>query len=429
MGVATCDVTPPVGGRLTGYADRRTPSAGVYLPLRGTAAALTDATGCTLLLVSVEWLGFYNRTAEVRAAVTAATGVPADQILLCGTHTHCGPALRRRNAQDDCWEDPDEEFLAGAFARLAAAAMAAMADREPVTLRAATGWCGFAHSRRRPDGRGGVLWAPTLDAPHDHTVPLLLAERPDGRPKHLFLSYACHPTAAGGILEIGGDYPGFARVELEAALGCAVTFMLGCAGDQKPWRPEPGDGLFPQYPLAEVRRFGVELAESAMREIRHGRWQPVTGELRVRSCRLPLPMQLLSRADYEAMLGHGNPWFDRWARLNLARLEAGAEPPPPLDFEIQTAALGEAWVLVALAGEINVEYGLRLARELGARFAQVWAVGYANAIVGYVPAERQLPEGGYEVIGSQMYLGRPGPLEPGTEEKIVSAIRELVIPG
>jgi neutral ceramidase len=260
-------------------------------------------------------------------------------------------------------------------------------------------------------------------------VPLLLAERPDGRPKHLLLGYACHPTAAGGILEIGGDYPGFARVELEAALGCTVTFLLGCAGDQKPWRPVPGDGLFPQYPLAEVRRFGGELAAAAMREFGHGRWQPVTGKMQVRSRRVPLTMRELPRADYEAMLNHGNRWFERWARLNLARLDAGAVSPPPLDFEIQTAAFGDALVLVALAGEMNVEYGLRLARELGGRFAHVWPVGYANEIVGYVPAERQLPEGGYEVIGSQMYLGRPGPLEPGTEGKIMAAIREMLFPG
>lgn len=426
MGVATCDVTPPVGGRLTGYADRRTPSEGVYLPLRGTAVALTDATGYTLLLVSVEWLGFYNRTAEVRAAVAAATGVPADQVLLCGTHTHCGPALRRRYAPDDCWEDPDEEFLASAFARLASAATAAMAGREPVTLRTATGRCGFAHSRRRPDGQGGVLWAPTLDAPHDHTVPLLLAERSHGRPKHLFFGYACHPTAAGGILEIGGDYPGFAREILESELGCTATFLLGCAGDQKPWRPEPGDGLFPQYPLAEVRRFGTELAAAVMQELGSGRWQAVTGQLQVRSRRLALPMHLLPRSEYELMLGHDNRWFDRWARLNLARLDAGEAPPPDLDFEIQTVRLGDTFLLVAMAGEISAEYGLRLRHEQGGRFHQVWPMGYANEIVGYVPTERQLPEGGYEVIGSQMHLGRPGPLESGTEEKVFAAVGEML---
>ena len=245
LGVATCDVTPPVGAMLAGFASRRTPSTGIHLPLRGSASALTDrATGVTLLLVSVEWLGFYNRAAEVRALLTAATGLPAHHILLCGTHTHCGPAIMRRTA-DDCWEDTDETFLAAAMARLAQTAQAALAEREPVTLRSTTGWCGFAYSRRRPDGRGGVKWAPTLDAPHDHTVPILLAENTGGKAKQLFFGYACHPTSSGAILEIGGDYPGFAREELEKTLGCSATFLLGCAGDQKPWRPLPDAETFP----------------------------------------------------------------------------------------------------------------------------------------------------------------------------------------
>jgi len=428
-GVAVIDVTPPVGTLLTGYAARKEPSTGVYLPLRATVVALTDPlTDCTLLLVNAEWLGFYNRTATVRDHLGAATGVPRDHILLCGTHTHCGPALRTRLAPDDCWEDPNECFLADVFARLARAAKDAMADREPVSLHTSTGWCGFAHSRRKPNGRGGVEWAPSLDAPHDHTVPLLLAKRGDGSAKLLLFGYACHPTSAGAILEIGGDYPGFARAELEQTLGCSCVFLLGCAGDQKPWRPVSGESEFPSYPLPAVKQFGHELAQAVRRETDFGRWLPLTGALRVRQRTLHLTMQTLNQADYAAMRGHENPWFDRWARLNLASLQGGVPRPTTLPFEIQTVSCGNSFALVAMAGEMNVGYGLRLLKELGATYQQLWPIGYANAIAGYLPTERQLPEGGYEVIGSQMTLGRVGPLASGTEEQIVAAVREL-LPG
>lgn len=426
LGVATCDVTPPVGTMLSGFGDRRTPSTGVYRPLRGSATALTDReTGATLMIVSVEWLGFYNRAAEVRARVAAATGVPADHILLCGTHTHCGPAIAH-HTEGDCWEETDETFLASAFARLAKTAKAALADREPVSLRSTTGWCGFAYSRRRPDGKGGVKWAPTLDAPHDHAVPILLAENAGGKMKQLFFGYACHPTSSGAILEIGGDYPGFAREELESALGCPATFLLGCAGDLKPWRPVPDEETFPRYSIPAIQQFGRELAGAVQRELRFGRWHPVAGPLQVRSRTLELHTGVLPRADYAAMLGSENKYFDRWARLNLAFLDRNERPPTALPFEIQTVSLGTAWALVAMAAEMNVEYGLRLEKELGGRFARVWPIGYANEILGYVPAERQIPERGYEVIGSMMYLGRTGPLESGTEEKIINAVREML---
>ena len=426
LGVATCDVTPPVGTMLSGFGSRRTPSTGCYLPLRGSVTALTNrATGVTALIVSVEWLGFYNRTAGVRALLAAATGVPADHILLLGTHTHCGPAVARRTA-GDCWEDTDEKFLTAAFARLAETAQAALAGREPVTLHSATSWCGFAYSRRKPDGKGGITWAPTLDAPHDHAVPLLRCDDMSGKVKQLFFGYACHPTSSGPILEIGGDYPGFARTELEKNLNGPATFLLGCAGDQKPWRPVAGEPTFPCYPLPEIAELGRDLAGAVQRELQFGRWQAVTGPLRVRSCTMELHTVILPRADYEAMRGSENKFFDHWARLNLAYLDRGEHPPTALPFEIQTISLGGSWVLIAMAGEINVEYGLRLQRELGGRFAQVWPVGYANEILGYVPSERQIPEGGYEVIGSNMYMGRTGPFESGTEEKIINAIREML---
>ncbi|MFI5356133.1 MAG: hypothetical protein ACHQ4G_02235 [Opitutales bacterium] len=422
-GVAQIDATPPVGSWLTGFAARTEPSAGVYLPLRGVVIALTDrATGVRTILVSLEWLGFYDRTAEVRARIAAATGVPEDHILLGGTHTHGGPAVHR-HVPGDCWEETDEGFLTATFAKLATAAQAALSQSEPVALRSTTGWCGFAHSRRRPDGRGGVEWMPTLDAPHDHTVPVLLAEDGARRPKFVMFGYACHPTGGGPKREIGGDYVGFALAEVERELGCPAAFLLGCAGDQKPYRPDPAHASFPAYPVETLREFGGQLAAAVVCEVRFGRLAPVAGPLRVQSRQLGLQTTVLPRAEYAAALDSASAHLRRWAAVNLARLDCGETPPTALNFELQTLAFGRTLLLVAMAGEMSVEYGLRLGREFGGRYGLVWPVGYANAIVGYVPSERQIPEGGYEVIGSMQYLGKTGPLVSGTEEQIVAAVR------
>ena len=83
-------------------------------------------------------------------------------------------------------------------------------------------------------------------------------------------------------------------------------------------------------------------------------------------------------------------------------------------------------LLVTMAGEINVEYGLRLKRELGKVIDWVIPLGYANEIVGYVPVERQIPEGGYEVVGNAQGLLYSGPFSSGTEDRIVDAARSLL---
>jgi len=425
VGVAVIDATPPVGTRLTGFVARTSPATGVYLPLRGVVTAITDADGGRVILVSLEWLGFYDQTERVRTLISAATGVPPGDVLLCGTHTHCGPPVHSHVA-GDCWEEPDDPFLLATFAKLAAAAKAALANQEPMTLRSTTGWCGFAHSRRRPDGRGGVEWMPTLDAPHDHTVPLLVATDAAGRIRHVIFGYACHPTGGGPKLEFGGDYAGFALVEVEKALGCTAAFFLGCAGDQKPYRPDPASAAFPAYSVEALHEFGRELAGAVVREIRFGRLAPVAGPLGVRSRRLTLRTAVLPRAEYEAMRQDELPWFRRWAEVNLAYLDRGELPPVEIGFEIQAVTFGRTLALIAMAGEMSAEYGLRLVKEFGGRFGHVWPVGYANEILGYVPSERQIPEGGYEVIGSMRFMGKSGPLESGTEERIIAAVDELL---
>lgn len=425
-GVAIVDATPPPGTRLTGFVARKEPCDGVYLPLRGVVTALTERTdGARLVIVSLEWLGFYERTEPLRARISEATGVAPDHIVLAATHTHCGPAVRHHR-EGDCWEPTDEAFLESVFARIVRAAVDALAAQEPVTLRAGAGWCGFAYSRRRPDGRGGVEWAPTLDAPHDHTVPMLVMHRTDGTVKHVLFSYACHPTGGGAKLQAGGDYAGFAMLAVEKGLGCTAGFLLGCAGDQKPFLPDPAREGFPAYAVGELAALGAQLAEAVVREVRFGVLRPVAGPLRVRQVQLVLRTAVLARSDYEAQLAAEEPFFRRWAEVNLASLDGGPARRIEFPLELQTVEFGHSLALVTMAGEMNAEYGLRAVKEFGAAYDHVWPVGYTNHLIGYVPTERQIPESGYEVIGSQMFFGRTGPWESGTEERIFAALRGML---
>ena len=47
-------------------------------------------------------------------------------------------------------------------------------------------------------------------------------------------------------------------------------------------------------------------------------------------------------------------------------------------------------------------------------------------MVGYVCSERQLSEGGYEVLSNMQGIMKPGPYERGTEEKIFSTARQML---
>jgi hypothetical protein len=50
---------------------------------------------------------------------------------------------------------------------------------------------------------------------------------------------------------------------------------------------------------------------------------------------------------------------------------------------------------------------------------------YANDVPCYVASQRMFPEGGYEVDNSMDYYGWPTRLARDTEDRIVTAVREV----
>ena len=98
--------------------------------------------------------------------------------------------------------------------------------------------------------------------------------------------------------------------------------------------------------------------------------------------------------------------------------------PASYPYPIQVVHLGKELTLVALGGEVVVDYSLRLKRELAG--PAVWIAAYSNDVMGYIPSVRVLNEGGYEAGGAMRYSStHPGPWAPTVEERIVSKVHEL----
>jgi neutral ceramidase len=421
LGVTTIDVTPPVGIQLAGYAARNSPSAGVYQPLRAVCIALDDG-GDPSLLISIEWLGFYDRTVEAREKISARTGVRMDRIMLSGTHTHCGPVLRR-DMDTRRHGDLDEGYIDNTLDALADSAVKALAARQPAHLRVGTGWCGISSSRRRPDGQGGVQFKPSLDAPHDHQVEVMVVESVDGALRHVLYNYACHPTSAGAILEIGGDYVTFASDRIEAHHPSSIAcFFQGCAGDQKVDARDDDDDGYRKLDLEEVQQRGELLGDAVLRVIESDDLKPVEGKLDWTQEMVEIETDLPSRDELQQHLTSSQAYVVEWAQHHLDLLAAGMSAQRKFDFEVQTLRIGQDLAVVGLAGEMSVEYGLHYRRQFGADYTALWTLGYTNEMVGYVPVQRQISEGGYEVVDNNRRLLYTGPFAATTEGLINKAV-------
>ena len=423
VGVSTVDITPPVGIYLAGFAARQEPSTAVYHPLKATAVAIDDGE-TPLLIVGAEILGFYERTEEVRSRINAATDIDPAHIILNGSHTHCGPCIREMDRERH--GELDEDYLEDLFENVARCAKMAWEDRSPARLGFGTGRCDIARSRRKPDGKGGVAWVPSLEAPHDHDVPVIAVESLEGELRCVIFSYACHPTSRSGTL-IGGDYVCFACDHIEAVYPDVETcFLQGCAGDQKTKPVDPMSKVFVQREVDEIRDIGVELGESVTRVLASQDLRPISGPISIAQTILSIETEPIDMDLVKASLDAGSDYVRAWARHLFESVENNIPVATSFPFEIQTVRFGDALAIVGLAAEMNVEHGLRLKRELASYFENLLVVAYTNDIVGYIPVKRQIPEGGYEVWFNQQHWKRTGPFVEDTEDRIHNAVHEML---
>ena len=423
LGIAKRDITPPVGIKLCGFAARTEASTGVYHPLQATAVVIDDGD-TQVLIIGADILGFYDRAEMTREALSAALPIPAHQIILAGSHTHCGPHIREFDASR--LGPVDREYLALFIARISEAAVSAWESRTPGRLRFGIGRCGVAVSRRRLQPDGTAAWGPYPAGPHDHDVPVLCLCEPEGQPYGIVYSYACHPTSRAGLL-IGGDYVSFTHDRVESAMsGGSACFLQGCGADQKPRPVDPERTSFDLREVDEVRRLGDELGGAVVSVVESGNMAEVSGPISVHSRTIELTTIAPDAADARAVLAGPDVRLHPWARRIIEAVETGTELDRHAPFEIQTLTFGNSLAVVTLAGEITVEHGLRLKRELGSYFAGVLPVGYANHLAGYVPVRRQIPEGGYCVEWANKFHGRTGRWADDTEDQIHAAVRDML---
>jgi hypothetical protein len=82
--------------------------------------------------------------------------------------------------------------------------------------------------------------------------------------------------------------------------------------------------------------------------------------------------------------------------------------------------------MVNLAGEVVVDYSLRLKNELGAE--HLWINAYSNDVPCYIASRRIVKEGGYEGETSMYWYNRPSPFSEKVEDIIINAVHGLIAP-
>ena len=240
----------------------------------------------------------------------------------------------------------------------------------------------------------------------------------DGKLRAVVVGYACHCVTLSHN-KIGGDWAGCARDAIQAAHPGAIALVtIGCGADQNPDTRGPGDNTEP----AEIQ--GRAIAGEVDKLLKQF-LAPVRGPVKTANRQVELPFDMPTRAQWEEKAKRTDA-IGYHAKVNLARLEKGEPLTSQIDYAIHTWSFGDDLAMAFLPGEVVVDYGLRLKKELDGR--RLWLTAYSNDSPCYIPSERVLKEGGYEGGGAMVYYDKPGPFQPGLEEKIVGAVKESLTP-
>ena len=215
-GFARLDITPPLGTPISGYFTARY-AQDVRDPIEVNALAFGNGTD-TAVILALDIVAMSQAHAdELRARISARTGLPAERVMLCCLHQHTAICLGGREI---FWPVRDENYLSMLSRKLADAAQMAIGDLAEARVFTAEAQTAeeIAFVRRYVMADGRVHTNPDvkkLGLPvrrcdeSDNTVRLIRFAR-EGKKDIAYVNFSTHPDVIGGS-KFSADWQGFVR--------------------------------------------------------------------------------------------------------------------------------------------------------------------------------------------------------------------------
>jgi neutral ceramidase len=408
-GVARAIITPPLGSPLVGFADRDN-ATGCHDELTATALVL-ESGQLRVAIVACDLL-YIRGAAELKRAISEASGIPAERVLLTASHTHYGPALDGEQESAAALVAADKRSLVRAYRQnliftLTGLVVAACQRLAGAAIGWAEGSSYIGVNRREQLADGSIILGNNPAGPCDRRVLLTRIDTADGRPLAALLNVACHGVSLGSeCTDISADFPGVARELIEEETGATCLFLQGAAGNINP--------TLMGWDWTYARRLGLSLGAEAARLFWTATPQLSRG-LAVASATELLPALMPGSltearalvAELEAELSEpetGQSLGRTWAEWRLTRASraadalAGSGALPPVAAELAAVRLADDLAMITSPGEVFTELGQAIVGR--SPFAGTIFSGYTNEAIGYVPTQAAYAQGGYEVTHS-----------------------------
>lgn len=438
-GYSRVDITPPAGiPRAGDY--RHHVLNGVNDPLYARTVAFSDGSRMAAV-VSVDNLMFYEfMVTNVKAFITAKTGLSPAAVFIHCTHTHTGPMTSTNNTT---FVLPEERSLVlrnneRMAQRISDGVKLALDDLAPAKILVGRGEArDISFIRRFKMKDGTTCTNPGVDNPDiDHPIGTpdeqlqLVRFVREGRPEIALVNFQCHPCVVGG-LKCSADWPGMVNLLLERAFDGKVVSMVvnGAQGDTNHVRAylKKGETRPRPYGYNPISGYGIAwhmartIAGSALQtwgtcvEVPPGRIGYGMRQVRVEA-NVGKPEEkeeahriyaLFKSGQNDKIPGKGMAQTTTIARA--CRIVALETKPDHVLMPVSAVTIGTSLAFGGFPGEPFTQIG----RDLKAHspFAMTVPACVTNGAWGYFPLKSCYDDGGYEVASS--------PHASGTAERLL----------
>lgn len=394
LGVARCDITPNVGGRLYGYGPNWL-STSIHDNLTATAF-LFEYNGTKALMISVcVCLMNTELTDGLRREIAGKLSMDYENIMISANHTHSGPALNNMTG----WGDIDMEYYESIFhPAVLRAAEEAKNSLKPVLVGVGIGDSKVGINRRVTNNETNITWLGQCEwGAYNPKMTVLSFKDEEGKVIANIVSYGAHGTAAGGNHEVTRDWMGALIDALDEETGGITGFFNGAIGDVGP-RLSNGDTV---GNLTYVEELGKVAANDVVR-IYKTIEDYKEASLSVASTMLQLPLrprdsyevaveESIRRAAYTENIGGKIAAHYREVKQSY---EEGYVEQAYRQVPQTVIRLGDV-VFAGFPYELFSEISLRVNQSIQDLF--VVSLSNTNGYMSYFPTQDQLCRGGYEV--------------------------------
>ena len=383
IGVATVDITPPLGMPMRGYASRKELSNGVWDPLYAKSIVFDDGDRRASFVI-LDLIGPPPKDVCERIRQRAEQELQISTILFLAVHTHAGPDLKPDlPSKENPWLPTLERKIYDSIE-------SAASSKTPVTVETGYGSADISYDRRvvNPDGTVTMLWSNPdrkENTPVDQTVGVVGLKGTDGKWVAILVHYACHPVVfEGSNLKYSAEFPGAMRSYVEEHLGGACLYLQGACGEINPYdRPRESN----QETYSKMRQTGIALGKEVVRIAQS--MKPVEKKsLTLRTHQYVTDLKYRYDLKDEKVKEfyiktRGQEYYERMIR----------DRRPVIEAETPIVLLGDEIAWVGFPGEFFDDFQIAVRKR--SPIAHTFFLGYCNDVFSYFPTIQAASEGGY----------------------------------